>query len=119
MTTKRNNSISSRFDQTYTDEGSLLRDVMKYLEPQRRDGVYVMKIRDRYTKGYSDLFICVRGIFVVAELKDDVGKPSQHQINFVNDIISCGGIGKHTCRTVRDVAELVEEAKRRQPVWPI
>lgn len=110
---------SYSLDQVYKEEATLLSKVVAYLEPQRRDGIYVMKIRDRYTKGYSDLFICVRGILVVAELKDDVGEPSQHQIDFVKDIISCGGIGNDTCRTVRDVANLVEEAKRRQPVWPI
>jgi hypothetical protein len=116
MTTKRNSSI---LDRTYSDEATLLKKVVDFLEPQRRDGIYVMKIRDRYTKGYSDVFICVRGLLVVAELKDDEGTPSQHQIDFVNDIIACGGIGKADCRTVRDVANLVEEAKRRQPVWPI
>lgn len=109
----------STLDRVYSDEATLLKKVVEYFEPQRRDGVYVMKIRDRYTKGYSDVFLCVRGILVVAELKDDEGTPSQHQIDFVNDIISCGGIGKCDCRTVRDVINLVEEAKRRQPVWPI
>lgn len=107
------------FDRVYKDEADLLQKVVDWLEPQRRDGIYVMKIRDRYTKGYSDIFICVRGLLVVAELKDDIGEPSQHQIDFVEAIISCGGIGNHTCRTLRDVADLVEEAKRRQPVWPI
>lgn len=107
------------FDRVYKDEAELLKKVVEWLEPQGRDGIKVMKIRDRYAKGYSDLFICVRGILVVAELKDDVGEPSQHQIDFVNDIVACGGIGHHTCRTLRDVANLVEEAKRRQPIWPI
>lgn len=110
---------SSTLDQVYKEEATLLKKVVEYFEPQRRDGIYIMKIRDRYAKGYSDVFLCVRGILVVAELKDDIGEPSQHQIDFVNDIISCGGIGKHTCRTVRDVINLVEEAKRRCPDWPI
>lgn len=110
---------SFALDQTYSDEATLLKKVIEYFEPQRRDGIYIMKIRDRYTKGYSDIFFCVRGMLVVAELKDDEGVPSQHQIDFVKDIVSCGGIGKDTCRTLRDVIELVEEAKRRQPVWPI
>ena len=103
--------------QVYKEEATLLDKVIKWLEPQRRDGIKVIRICDRYNKGYSDLFICVRGIFVVAELKDDIGTPSPHQIQFVEDIVKCGGIGNHTCRSVADVANLVEEAKRRVPDW--
>lgn len=72
----------------------------------------VIRICDRYNKGYSDLFLCVRGMFVVAELKDDEGVPTPHQELFIKDIKECGGIGA-VCRTVKEVAELVEEAKRR------
>ena len=103
--------------QVYQDEAKLLDKVIEWLEPQRRDGIKVIRICDRYNKGYSDLFICVRGILVVAELKDDIGKPSPHQIQFVKEIVECGGIGSDTCRSVADVAKLVEEAKRRVPDW--
>ena len=99
-------------DHMYQDEGSLLKAVMKWLEPQRRDGIMALKIRDRYAKGYSDLFICVQGVFVVAELKDDTGKASQHQLDFIRDITACGAIGG-VCRSVKDVADLVEKAKAR------
>lgn len=109
MTTRQRKLQS---DHMYSDEGDLLKAVMEWLEPQRRDGIMVLKIRDRYTKGYSDLFICVQGIFVVAELKDDTGKASQHQLDFIRDITSCGAIGG-VCRTVKDVADLVEQAKSR------
>jgi hypothetical protein len=71
-----------------------------------------MPIRDRYTIGYSDLFICVRGILVVAELKDDTGTPSQHQLDFIDNVKACGGIGG-VCRSVKEVADLVEQAKER------
>lgn len=103
--------------QVYKEEAKLLDKVLEWLEPQRRDGIKVMRICDRYTKGYSDLFICVRGILVVAELKDDIGEPSLHQTRFVEEIVACGGIGSDTCRSVADVAKLVEEAKRRVPDW--
>ncbi len=119
MTAMSSTSKLNPSERTYSDEATLLKKVIEYLEPQRRDGIKVIKIRDRYAKGYSDIFICVRGIFVVAELKDDTGEPSEHQIQFVEDMQACGAIGNHTCRTVKDVADLVEEAKRRQPVWPI
>lgn len=78
----------------------------------------MIRISDRYKKGYSDLFICVRGIFVVAELKDDEGTATPHQEEFIADIIACGGIGT-VCRTVKEVADLVEEAKRRVPEWTL
>ena len=99
-------------DQQYSDEATLLTKVKEWLEPQRRDGIKMIRVCDRYAKGYSDLFICVQGIFVVAELKDDTGTPSQHQLDFIDDIVACGGIGG-VCRSVKDVADLVEQAKER------
>lgn len=90
--------------------------VIDWLEPQLRDGIKVLRICDRYAKGYSDLFICVRGIFVCAELKDDIGEPSQHQIEFLEDMEGVGAICG-VCRTVKEVADLVEAAKRRVPYW--
>ena len=100
----------------YTDEGKLLSEVRKWLEPQRRDGIMLIRICDRYAKGYSDLFINVRGQFVVAELKDDTGVASPHQLQFIKDMKECGAIGG-VCRTVKEVADLVDEAKRRRPDW--
>lgn len=99
-------------DQQYSDEATLLAKVKEWLEPQRREGIKMIRICDRYAKGYSDLFICVQGIFVVAELKDDTGTPTQHQLDFIDDIVACGGIGG-VCRSVKEVAGLVEQAKER------
>lgn len=114
--TKKRFELGAPSSQTYTDEGELQKDVIAWLEPQRRDGIKVMRICDRYTKGYSDLFINVRGQFVVAELKDDEGVASPHQIQFIEEMIACGAVGG-VCRTVKEVADLVEEAKRRRPDW--
>ena len=100
----------------YKEEATLLDKVTDWLEPQRRDGIKVIRICDRYSKGYSDLFICVRGIFVVAELKDDVGVASIHQERFIEEMIAAGAIGG-VCRSVKDVADLVDAAKRRVPNW--
>lgn len=100
----------------YKDEEKLLKEVVKWLEPQRRDGIMMMKIRDRYAKGYSDVFINVRGQWVIAELKDDEGVATVHQEDFIRDMVECGAIGA-VCRTVKEVADLVDEAKRRRPNW--
>ena len=89
-----------------------MKKVKEWLEPQHRDGIKMIRICDRYAKGYSDLFICVQGIFVVAELKDNTGTASQHQLDFIDDIVACGGIGG-VCRSVKEVANLVEQAKER------
>ena len=113
---KRRSALGAPSSQTYKEEAKLLKDVVDWLEPQRRDGIKVMRICDRYTKGYSDLFINVRGQFVVAELKDDEGEASAHQLEFIEEMIECGAIGG-VCRTVKEVADLVEEAKRRRPDW--
>lgn len=93
-----------------------MRKVTEWLQPQKRDGIKLIRICDRYNKGYSDLFICVRGIFVVAELKDDTGVASEHQKQFIKEMKEAGAIGG-VCRTVKEVADLVEEAKRRVPEW--
>jgi hypothetical protein len=114
--TKKKFVLGAPSSQTYTDEGELQKDVIAWLEPQLRDGIKVMRICDRYTKGYSDLFINVRGQFVVAELKDDEGTASPHQLQFIEEMVKCGAIGA-VCRTVKEVADLVEEAKRRRPDW--
>lgn len=116
MPRKMKSALGSPSTRTYTEEAELLKDVTDWLTPQRRDGIKLLRICDRYAKGYSDLFINVRGQFVVAELKDDVGEPSVHQEQFIEEMVSCGAIGG-VCRTVAEVAALVEEAKRRRPDW--
>ena len=103
-------------DHMFEDEADLLKEVTEWLEPQKRDGIKLIRICDRYHKGYSDLFICVRGIFVIAELKDNTGVPSPHQEQFIEEMLECCAIGA-VCRTVKEVADLVEEAKRRAVWW--
>ena len=102
----------SSFYQMYKEEATLLKKVTEWLAPQQRDGIKVIRISDRYNKGYSDLFLCVRGQFVVIELKDDTGTASPHQELFIAEMLDAGAIGG-VCRTVKEVAEYVEEAKRR------
>ena len=92
----------------------MLKKAIEWLELHRRDGIKALRINDRYAKGYSDLFICVRGIFVCAELKDDIGTPTVHQEQFLQDMSEAGAIGG-VCRTLREVVDLVEAAKRRVP----
>lgn len=103
-------------DQVFTDEADLLKKVIEWLEPQQRDGIKVLRICDGYTRGYADLFICVHGIFVCAELKDDIGVASPHQEQFLEDMAKAGAICG-VCRTVKEVAYLVDDAKRRCPAW--
>jgi len=87
----------------------LLKKVIEWLEPQRRDGIKVIRIVDRYTKGYSDLFICARGRFVVAELKDDTGTATPHQELFIEEMEAAGATGG-ICRTVKEVSDLIDKA---------
>lgn len=116
MQVKKRSALGEPSSQMYKDEAKLLSEVTKWLAPQRRDGIMMIRVCDRYAKGYSDLFINVRGQFVVAELKDDTGTASPHQKDFIRDMKSCGAIGG-VCRTVKEVADLIEEAKRRRPNW--
>lgn len=96
-------------DRVYKDEATLLAKVMSWLEPQQRDGIKVIRICDRYHSGYSDLFICARGRFVVAELKDNTGTATPHQEIFIKEMIAAGAVGG-ICRTVKDVADLIKKA---------
>lgn len=98
-------------DKQYSDEGTLLKKVMEWLEPQKRDRIKAIRICDRYNKGYSDVFVCVHGILVLAELKDDTGTPTPHQIQFLEEMRAAGAIGG-ICRSVKDVADLIEQAKQ-------
>lgn len=103
-------------DHVYSEEADLVAAVKKWLEPQRRDGILMLRICDRYHKGYSDLFICVRGIFVCAELKDDTGTPTPHQIKFIEEMEKVGAICG-VCRSVKDVQDLVDKALERRVDW--
>jgi len=94
----------------YTEEAVLLRKTMKWLEPQVRDNIVALRICDRYAKGYSDIFICVNGRLVLAELKDDTGHPSPHQLLFIKKMRKAGAIGG-ICRSIQDVADLIDQAK--------
>lgn len=100
-------------DRRYIDEATLLKRAIEWLEPQRRDGIRVLRICDRYAKGYSDLFIAVRGRLVVAEMKALNGRASPHQELFLSDMAGAsvtGGI----CRSVKDVSDLIERAVKCQ-----
>lgn len=101
-------------DQPFKEEDKFLKAAKDWLEAQR--DIKCIRISDRYQRGYSDLFLCVRGQFVVAELKDDIGTASPHQELFIADIIRAGGIGA-VCRTMRDIQRLVDEARKRRPEW--
>lgn len=107
--TKNYNRLPS--DRQYSDEGTLLKKVMEWLEPQKRERIKAIRVCDRYTKGYSDVFICVHGVLVLAELKDDTGTASPHQELFLEEMCAAGAIGG-VCRSVKDVADLVEQAKQ-------
>ncbi len=105
MTTERRLSSDQR---RYAQEATLTKKVKEWLEVQR--DIHFYKASDRYHKGVSDFILCVRGVFVGAELKADDGKPSPHQnllIKQVTDAVGIAGV----CYTLSDVKELVEQAR--------
>lgn len=99
-----------QLDRQYTEEATLLKKVKEWLEVQ--PDIAVMRICDKYTKGYSDIILCVWGMFVAIELKDDTGTASPHQKNFLRGIVAHNGIGG-VCRTLGEVIQYVEEARGR------
>lgn len=107
--------VKSPSPQVYTDEATLLKKAKEWLEPLERSGIKTLRICDKYSKGYSDLFLCVRGQFVVAELKDDTGTASPHQEQFIKEMKKCGAIGG-VCRSVKDIADLIAQAEEKLKV---
>jgi len=93
----------------YTTEAALLKDVKNWLSKQERNGIKVLRICDMYAIGYSDLFINARGRFVVIELKDNKGKPTAHQLQFIDEMRRCGATGG-VCRNLQDVQRYIKEA---------
>ena len=91
----------------YDDEASLLKDAIDWCYEQ---GYFPIRITDGYHRGYSDLFILVQGRLVCAELKDKDGKPSKHQIEFIEKVQAYGGVGG-ICRTIAEVEDLCDEAR--------
>lgn len=92
----------------YAQEATITKIVKDWLEVQRDIAFY--KASDRYHKGISDFILCVGGVFVGVELKKDDGKPSPHQLLFIKQIQKAGGIAG-VCYTLKDVKDLVEEAR--------
>lgn len=97
-------------EKQYQDEAILMTKVKDWLSVQ--PDIVTIRICDRYTKGYSDLFLCVNGLLVVIELKDDTGTATPHQKLFIKSIVDHNGIGG-VCRTVGEVINYVEEARAR------
>lgn len=96
-------------DKIYTQEAELVKDVKKWLMPQFYQGIQLIRINDRYHKGYSDFFINARGRLICAELKDDIGVPSEHQKLFIKEAQRCGAKAG-VCRSIRDVKNLIDAA---------
>lgn len=94
----------------YSTEAELMKKAKEFLEVQ--PDVQLIRINDRFAKGYSDLFLNVNGHFVALELKDDTGKPTPHQILFMRNVVGHGGIGG-VCRTLADISKYLEEARQR------
>lgn len=101
--------------QWYEEEATFLKKTCDWLDALKPYGIKRMRICDRYAKGYSDVFICVRGMFVVAELKDDEGVATPHQKQFIAEIIAAGGIGGE-CKSLKDVAYLLHYAIHKYEV---
>lgn len=97
-------------EKSYSTEAELLSKAKEYLEAQHE--VQFIRINDRYAKGYSDIFLNVNGHFVALELKDDEGEATPHQKLFLRQVVGHGGIGG-ICRTLSDVNNYLEEARRR------
>lgn len=68
-------------------------------------------------KGSSDfigwLTIDGKAIFMALEVKDDIGKPSPEQLNFIAQVKAAGGIAG-VVRSVQDVENLIQSYKQEK-----
>ena len=97
----------------YTEEAKLLSDVIEHLACRSREGIITLRINDISHRGYSDLFIVVRGYIVFAELKDNKGKESANQKVFREDMLKAGAIAG-VCTNIYQVMQLIALAERRE-----
>lgn len=93
----------------YEKEADFLSDTIKWLSCQ--PDIMTIRINDNCHRGYSDLFLCVRGWFVAIELKDNTGTPSAHQKEFIKDLRHFGGVAG-VAYTLQEVFDLVDTARR-------
>lgn len=91
-------------------EADLTKKVREWLRGEK--DIAFTKVSDRYHKGVSDIIACVQGIFVAIELKSEDGKPTPHQLLYIREITSVGGIGG-VCYCLADVKDLVQRARER------
>lgn len=92
---------------TFDAEADLLDAVQDWC---LKEGYLPIRINDSMHRGYSDLFIVVQGRLVVAELKRRDGKPTKHQLDFIERVEEYGGVGG-VCWTIADVEDLCDEAR--------
>src|SRR5688572_10395973 len=92
----------------YAREATLTSKVKDWLDVQ--PDLFYWKASDRYTKGVSDIIVCVKGLFVGIELKKADGISSPHQKLFARQIIKAGGIAG-VAYTLGEVKDLVYQAR--------
>ena len=88
----------------YTEEAKLLSHTRQFID--LLPGATAVRIEAMTERGKSDYIICYRGYFIAAELKDDIGKPTAQQLDFIEQIKKSGGIAG-ICRTIYDVFQLL------------
>lgn len=65
------------------------------------------KTNDQYTRGVSDIPMCLRGLFVAIELKVPGKEPTALQQKFIDEVVEAGGIACW-CDTVKKCVSVVE-----------
>ncbi len=98
-------------NQKWPQEREFLQIVIKYLEGFSRKELAFQRIIDNHVKGISDILVCYHGVLVLLELKRDTGKPTVHQLRYIEKMEMAGGVGA-VCWTLQDVVNTLERGKR-------
>ena len=73
-----------------------------------------LKPRGKYRiTGISDILGVFRGAFLAVEVKSLTGRPTKNQLDFIEDVRSCGGIAF----VARSVDEVRRNLEREQKWW--
>ena len=86
-------------------EQAIQAKIQKYLISQ---GYYVVNVMKASRAGVPDLLVCVDGVFVGLEIKNETGRPTDLQLHNISRINDAGGVAG-VVRSIQDVEELLKD----------
>ena len=106
---RRSKKLENYDNVNFSNETKLKEKVMEYLDTLKPQLAY-RKMAHRFIPGVSDIVGCYKGKFFAIELKVGYNKPTQHQINYLDEHMIAGG-KTAVCKTLGQVKEFIKLIK--------